>query len=397
MDKLYVFHHRLVSKTNTKFTRYLKDQVNRESQLIGIKGARGVGKSTLLLQHIKANFAKGDQALYISMDSLAVKPCTLFEIAEHHHNRGGTHLFIDEIHKYVDWSRELKSLYDLYPELRLVFSGSSILQVYNSFGDLSRRAITYDLPGLSFREFVNLETSSSFEPLQLKDILTNHVELAEEMVKHIKVLAYFENYLRYGYYPFYLQSIKDYHLKLENVINTILDVDLPFMLEINVHNIFKLKKLLYILSTSVPFMPNISKLAGSLELNRNTLYNYLYYLSEAKLISLLLDSGKSYSTLAKPEKIYIQNPNLCYTLNNESPNKGSLREAFFFNQLSTTEKINYSSNGDFLVNDNLTFEVGGSGKDYSQNSTIENSFLALDNIQIGVRNKIPLWMFGFLY
>jgi uncharacterized protein len=397
MDKLYDLHQKLINKTSTKIKRYLINEINWSSQLIGITGSKGVGKSTLILQHIKSNYGNSEKILYISMDSLATKPFTIFEIAEHHVNKGGTHLFIDEIHKYGDWSREVKSIYDFYPELHVVFSGSSILQIYTSFADLSRRAITYDLPGLSFREFLNIETGINHQSIDLKTIISDHTTWAETISKDIKVLECFSKYLHHGYYPFYLQGISDYHMKLENVINTILDVDLPFMLEINVHNIFKLKKLLHILASSVPFTPNITKLAGSLELNRATLYNYLKFLDEAKLITLLLDAGKSYSTLSKPEKLYIHNTNLSFTIENNKPNKGTMRETFFLNQLSVKHKLSYSSQADFVVDEKYTFEIGGSGKNYTQIANSPDSYLAIDDVQIGVRNKVPLWLFGFLY
>jgi uncharacterized protein len=396
MEKLYDLHASYIKKTKSTFRRYLMDDINWEAQLIGIKGAKGVGKTTMMLQYIKENFT-GNEALYISMDSLIVKPYTIFEIAEYHINHGGTHLFIDEIHKYADWSREIKTIYDLYSDLHVVFSGSSILQIYKSFADLSRRAVSYDLEGLSFREFLELETGQTFKSVTMDELLKNHVQIAENVAEKANVFAHFSNFLRYGHYPFYLENKKDFNIKLERVINNSLDIDLPFMLEINVHNIFKIKKLLYVLATQLPFQPNMTKLAESLELNRNTLNNYLYYLSESKLLRLLTDAGKSYSTLSKPEKIYLQNSNLIYTISADEVNKGTLRELYFLNQVSAKNEVNYTKKGDFIVDNKYIFEVGGSQKTFKQIADLENSFLAIDDVKVGRMNKIPLWLFGFLY
>jgi uncharacterized protein len=396
MEKLYDFHASYIKKTKSTFRRYLMDGINWEAKLIAIKGAKGVGKTTMMLQYLKENFT-GNEALYISMDSLIVKPYTIFEIAEYHVNRGGTHLFIDEIHKYTDWSREIKTIHDLFSDLFVVFSGSSILQIYKSFADLSRRVVSYDLEGLSFREFLELETGNSFKKIELTELLKNHISIAEDVATKVNIFKHFDNYLRYGYYPFYLENKRDFNTKLEHVINNSLDIDLPFMLEINVHNLFKIKKLLYILATQLPFQPNITKLAESLELNRNTLNNYLYYLSESKLLKLLTDSGKSYSTLSKPEKIYMQNTNLIYAISGDEVNKGTLRELYFLNQVSAIKAVNYTQKGDFIVDNKYVFEVGGAQKSFSQIADLKESYLAIDDVQIGRGNKIPLWMFGFLY
>jgi uncharacterized protein len=397
MEKIYDLHQQYLRKTQVTFERYLMQKINWNSQLIAIRGPKGVGKTTMILQHIKQVFGQSEKALYVSMDSIAAKSLTIFEIAEYHLRKGGTHLFIDEIHKYNDWSREIKSIYDLYPELNIVFSGSSILQIYKSFADLSRRAVDYDMAGLSLREYLALETRLSLKAYSFDDLLQNHVEIAEEISRQVNVFQYFESYLQHGYYPFYVEDKQDFGLKLENVINTILDVDLPFMLEINVHNIFKMKKLLYLLATELPFQPNVSKLAGSLELNRATLNNYFYYLSEAKLLHLLTDAGKSYSTLSKPEKIYLQNTNLIFAIAGSNINKGTLRELFFLNQVSAQNTVNYSKEGDFKVNTHFTFEIGGPNKDFKQIADLSHSFLAVDDLLIGRGHRIPLWLFGFLY
>lgn len=397
MEKIYAFHERYLTQSRPAFQRYLLPSIQWEDRLIAIKGARGVGKTTLILQHINERFGDDSNALYVSMDSIAVKPYAVFDIAEYHVNRGGTHLFLDEIHKYADWSRELKSVYDLFPELKVVFSGSSMLQIYKSYGDLSRRVTTYHLHGLSFREYLVMETGLPLQSYTLPFILDNHIELAKELASRVKIFDYFDAYLKYGYYPFYKDNADQYLFRLEQIINTILDVDLPHRVEINAVNIFKMKKLLYHLATSVPFQPNISKLAASLEVNRNTLSSYIHYLHEAGLLLLLLDAGKSYSLLSKPEKVYLQNTNLLYAINAEKADKGTLREMFFFNQLSAAHKVNFSAVGDFLVDERYVFEVGGPSKKYDQIKAKTQSYLALDDTIFGSKNKIPIWLFGFLY
>jgi uncharacterized protein len=396
MEKLYDLHDSYIRKTKLEYKRYLIDEINWESKLIAIKGPKGVGKTTMILQYIKANFKK-NEALYVSMDSIIAKPFSIFDIAEFHLNKGGTHLFIDEIHKYNDWSREIKTIHDLYPDFNIVFSGSSILKIYKSFADLSRRAVSYNMEGLSFREFIHFETGIHFDKIELNNLFKNHVSIAENITEQINIFSIFDQYLQYGYYPFYKESKRDFNLKLEQVINNILDVDLPFILEINVHNIFKLKKLLYLLATELPFQPNISKLAGSFELNRNTLNNYLYYLSECKLITLLTDAGKSYSTLSKPEKIFMHNTNLLHALSGHNINKGTVRELFFLNQVSARHAVNFSAKGDFIVDNKYVFEIGGAKKSFTQIADVKESYLAIDEVKIGRGNKIPIWLFGFLY
>jgi uncharacterized protein len=396
MEKLYDLHVAYLRKTKTAFKRYLINEINWNSQLIGIKGSKGVGKTTMLLQHIKLNL-NDKQALYVSMDSIVVKSYSILEIAEYHINKGGTHLFVDEIHKYDGWSREIKTIYDLYPTLNVVFSGLSVLQIYKSYADLSRRAVSYTMHGLSFREFICMETGLDLPKINFADLVKNHVSFAELIIEKVNIFSYWPNYLQYGQYPFYKEDKRDFALKLEQVINNSLEVDLPYILEINVHNIFKIKKLLNILATELPFQPNITKLAVSLELNRNTLNNYLYYLAESNLLKLLMDAGKSYSALSKPEKIFIHNSNLIYAITGSLANKGTIREIFFFNQVDACNKVNYTKQGDFIIDGKYTIEVGGAQKSFNQIKDLGNSFLAIDDVQIGRANKIPLWLFGFMY
>jgi uncharacterized protein len=397
MDILYRHHQKFLQTVNTSFVRNIVNEIDWSEHLIGIKGSKGVGKTTMILQHINNTFGKSIEALYISMDSLALEDYTIMDIAEYHSNLGGTHLFIDEIHKYAQWSKDLKSIHDLYPELYIVFTGSSMLQIYAGAADLSRRAITIDMQGLSFREYIEMETGTVFPVYSLREILTHHIDIAHEITTTIKILPQFQQYLKIGYYPFYHKNKNNFHLKLENVINTTLEVDMPYVLGTTVHNIYKIKKLLHILAAEVPFQPNITKLAGSLELNKATLNQYLYYLGESGLLNLLLDAGKGYSLLSKPEKIYLNNTNLAHCINQRGVNIGSIRELFFYNQLAAKHKVNTANKGDFLIDEKYTFEVGGKGKTYKQIANVKNSYIALDEIITGMKYKVPLWLFGFLY
>lgn len=365
--------------------------------MIGINGARGVGKTTLLLQHILQKFGYSSDVLYLTMDHIQLSGVSLLEIATYHADKGGTHLFIDEIHKSKDWSRELKTIYDLFPNLKIVFTSSSILEIYKGQADLSRRVIMYDLNGLSFREFLQIEAGLKFKHYNLNNILEHHPEITHEILDAgIKPLKYFNNYLNYGYYPFYLENAATYPIKLLNIINLTLEVDLVSIKNVDPVSIPKLKKLISILASSVPFQPNISKLAGSLEITRNTLLLYLQYLKQAKILNLLQDNGSSYSYIAKPDKVLLHNANLLLCLQPKSANLGNIRETFFVNTISSQYLINTSNQGDFIVEDKFTFEVGGASKTQKQLAGLKDSYLIMDDIEFGSRNKIPLWLFGFL-
>ncbi len=366
-------------------------------KLLFIKGARGVGKSTMILQYIKNRFDHGTEALYITIDSLNISRMSLVDIARKHQNLGGTHLYIDEIHKYEGWSKELKNINDLYKKLHVVVVGSSILQMYQGEADLSRRAVTYNMEGLSFREFIEFQTGEKLEPFALEDVLKNHLEISMEISNKINPLILFKDYIQFGYYPFYLQGTKSFRQKLNNAINQSIEQDIVQNKEMEVTNINKVKKLLYTLAINVPFKPNSTKLAESMELNRQTLNLYLNYLNEARIINSIYSSGKAHSLISKPEKIYLDNSNLCYLVPESRINIGNLRETFFANQVSKRYTINTSDKGDFLVDNKYFFEVGGSSKKFKQIANIPNSFVAIDEELIGYNNKIPLWLFGLLY
>jgi uncharacterized protein len=397
MDFLPVIHQQYLRNLKSSFKRDLLHQIDWTNRMIGITGARGVGKTTLLLQHINQVFGYSENVLYLTMDHIQLSGLSILDIAAYHSANGGTHLFIDEIHKSNNWSGELKTIYDLYPGLNVVFTSSSILEIYKGQADLSRRVVMYDMNGLSFREFLQIETGIDLDVFSLDNVLTNHVEMAHHILDlGIKPIKHFKQYLEYGHYPFYLENISAYPIKLLNIINLTLEIDLVCIKNVEPASIPKLKKLIHLLATSVPFQPNISKLAGSVEITRNTLLQYLQYLSQAKILNMLQDAGSSYSYIAKPEKIFLHNTNLMSCLQPNKVNIGSARETFFVNALSTTYQINTTSQGDFLVSDTFRFEIGGQSKTTKQKAGLSDSYIVVDDVEIGSKNKIPLWLFGFL-
>jgi predicted AAA+ superfamily ATPase len=397
MEFLSLIHQQYLKNLKFSFKRDLLDQIDWTNRMIGITGARGVGKTTLLLQYIKQTFRFSEDVLYITMDHIQLSGVSLLDVAAFHLGNGGTHLFIDEIHKSKSWSGELKTIYDLYPGLHVIFTSSSILEIYKGQADLSRRAILYDMEGLSFREYLQIETGIKLEILNIKEIISQNIEISHEILnKGIKPLKQFKNYLKYGYYPFYLENLSAYPIKLLNIINLTLEVDLVSIKNVDPVSIPKIKKLINILANSVPFQPNVSKLAGSIEITRNTLLLYFQYLAQAKILNLLQEKGSTYSHITKPEKVLLHNPNLMACLQQNNLNSGSIRETFFVNSISPLHLVNTSIKGDFVVDDTYVFEVGGASKTNKQILGLPDSFLAVDDIEIGSRNKIPLWLFGFL-
>jgi predicted AAA+ superfamily ATPase len=389
MNRLFETHHRIVQQTTTTIKRYLYQQINWDNRLIAITGQRGTGKTTLLLQRIKTAKKKEDY-LYISADSLFIYKLSLYEIALSFSNNGGKYLFIDEVHKYKNWSGEIKHIYDVIPNLYIVFTGSSILDIMKGYGDLSRRAVHYTLNGLSFREYLLFETGITYPTFTLEDIVLHQVELELD-----KPLYHFNNYLKKGYYPFYKEN--DFELRLMNVINTVLEVDLVQYLDLKPSTVAKLKKLLQIISESVPFKPNISKIAALTDISRSQLLDYLNYLQRAGLIMMFQTNTKGIQSLGKPEKLYLNNTNLSNTLVGAvNANIGNNRETFFASQLKTIANITIPKKGDFMIH-NYTFEVGGKSKTNKQIVNVKNSFLVKDDIEYGYQNTIPLWHFGFLY
>ena len=396
MDQIYIEYKEILAALKPRFRRDFIDEIDWEEPLLFILGSRGVGKTTLILQYIKENFGTSSTALYISMDDLSLSNYTLLDLAKKHAQNGGTHLFVDEIHKYHNWSQELKNIRDKIKELKVVASGSSILDIQKGNADLSRRSVVYTLHGLSFREYVNIELKLNLPIISLTDIVANHEIIVPQLLENFKPLQHFATYLKYGYFPFYLEGIKNYHHKLGNVLNVVLEQDMALIEGVDLTKIPKIRKLIYLLSTQVPYQPNITKLAEALETDRITLLNYLNSLQKASVLTLVRLNGKLYTQLTKPDKIFLQNTNLLY-LSQSNVNIGTLRETFFANQIGIKHQLTLAQRGDFMVDDTYTFEVGGANKSFQQIAGIENSYLVIDEMPLGIKNKIPLWLFGFMY
>jgi predicted AAA+ superfamily ATPase len=351
------------------------DKIDWNDRLIGIRGARGVGKTTLLLQRMKkiADNNAASACLYVSLDNLWFAEHSLLDLADFFVKRGGKFLFLDEVHKNPIWSQAVKNLYDDFPDLKIVFTGSSLLEILNARADLSRRAIVYEMQGLSFREFLNISQKTDFKEVSLQDILKNQKEISDMVLSEIKPLQFFGDYLKYGYYPFFTEGIARYSYRLEEIVNLILEVELPFLRGIETAYIPKIKQLLQIVAESVPFIPNIDGLSKRIAIQRNTLLSYLYHLRETKLTIHLHKDVQGINKLQKPEKIYLENPNLAYVLAEANTDIGNIRETFFLNQLSFNHRVEYP------------------------NHVSDNAYVAADNIEYGFDRKIPLWQFGFLY
>ncbi len=398
MNNLIEKFRRKIGEIQTDSVRSIMYSIHWKSRLIGLKGARGVGKTTLLLQHIKVHYHDTlDTVLYVSLDDLWFSEHSLIELADSFVKKGGKRLYLDEVHKYPKWSSAIKNIYDDYSDLQIVFTGSSLLEILNARADLSRRAVVYTLQGLSLREYLRIREEREFPPISLSSIFQNHESVSEEIIKSIKPLKHFGDYINGGYYPFFLEGEETYGMKLEETILMLLEVELPLLRKIEISHIVKLKQLLYIIAESAPFIPNISRLSDRIGINRQTLLGYLHNLEEAKLIHILFKKSRGLSALQKPDKIYLENTNLMYLFQGAKADRGNLRETFFVNQLQCDHKIHYTEQGDFLIDGTYTIEVGGKNKTGKQIRGIENSFIAADNLEFGHGNTIPLWLFGFLY
>lgn len=395
---VYINSTRLVSSVSMTHIRYLYTTIDWASRMICIKGARGVGKTTLILQYIKSTFQANEKAVYVSLDDLWFTEHRLIDLAEYHYLHGGTHLFVDEVHRYPydNWTQELKNIYDRYPGLSIIFTGSSLLQIDSSVADLSRRCIFYTLQGLSFREFLKFEGKGDFPAFTLEQILNGHVGISADIASKTTIIPVFEEYLHHGYYPFYKETIISYQLRLQQVITTILENDLPAVEKVEYISIRKMKRLLVIVSQMVPFTPNMTKVGESVEVTRQSAVRMFQILERAALLTMLYSGKDNIRQLVKPEKVYLDNTNLMYALSSSS-DIGNIRETFFANQLKQGHEITFSGQGDFRINDTYTFEVGGKTKTFEQIKEIPNSYLAIDNVEYGTGNRIPLWLFGFLY
>ena len=398
MEALFLAYNRRLEEVQTHYFRYLYSRIDWQERLIGIKGARGVGKTTMLLQHIKLTFPNRSLAFYVSLDNIWFSLHTLSELVEYLYTHGVTHLFLDEVHKYHTWIRELKNIYDNYSQLHIVFTGSSLLEINQAEGDLSRRLRIYMLHGLSFREYLDITGTAQLPVLSLQDVISNHMQQASSITSTLKVLPHFEQYLKTGYYPFFMETSSEgsYFERLQQVVTMVIENDIPSGERIEYETLQKAKRLLMILAQSAPFTPNIANLCAMLSTTRNQLIHLLSLLERAALIRQLHADNKGLKALGKPDKILFNNTNLMHALGS-SADAGTARESFFSAMMSHNHMIQYSKQGDLQVDENYVFEVGGKKKGFSQIADIPNSYVVADNIEIGYGNKIPLWMFGLLY
>jgi predicted AAA+ superfamily ATPase len=407
LGQLQQYSLKQLNNLQITYKRYFFNEVDFSQKLIGIIGDRGIGKTTFLLQHLKDLDISIEQKLYISSEYLQFLGIRLYEVAQEFEKIGGKVLVIDEIHQIIDFEKELKFIYDSL-NLQVIFSGSNAIKLEHSKADLSRRAILYRFGGLSFREFLELKTSQKFQTYSLEEILENHTQIASDIISEIKPFMFWKEYLEYGYYPFYFETKKDsFLLRVNETINTTIEHDLAYIFNIEPKFILKLKQLVSLVCASKPYELNISKLSAKIEINRNTLYQYIYYLNRGKIFNILHQNTKGDNIFSKPSKLYLANTNL-YFAYCSSVEVGTLRESFFVNQLknylSLHKNLSFlddnflaSKKGDFFIKQRYTFEIGGANKSFKQIKDIQNSFVVADDIEIGFKAKIPLWLFGFLY
>ena len=398
METLFKKHRKLISQVSTNIIREAMNTIPWEKQLVAIRGSRGVGKTTLMRQYIKLNYGiQAGEALYCMMDSMYFTSHSLLDLAERFHLMGGKHLFLDEVHKYPSWSKEIKEIIDLYPEMKVTFSGSSLLQILNADADLSRRVRSQDLAGLSFREYLRFYHGIELPVFKLEEILSNPDAICPRVCEACHPQPLFESYLRAGYYPFYDGDVEDYYSRIENVVNFIIDQEMTEFCGVDPANTRKLKAMLMFLCDNVPYEVNIAKLASYLELNKATVLSYLSGMKKAELLHLLYSSNVSVTKMQKPDKIYVHNPNILYALGSRE-NIGTVRECFFVNQLSKGHTVEYGkTSGDFLIDGRITVEVGGKDKSFEQIADIPDSYVFADEMEFPVGKKLPLWLAGFLY
>lgn len=395
ITQLQLLSNQILAQKTPEYRRFLFDKIDFNERLIGILGARGVGKTTILLQYLH-QIHQEKKTLYIMADHPAVVELGLFAIADEFQKKGGEVLIIDEIHKIKNFEIDLKLIYDSFFSLHLLFTGSNAVAIDNAKADLSRRAVIHRLPVLSFREFLELETRERFDALSLEEILLEHTVRATSIVSRVKPFAYFESYLKYGAYPFYTVGKNSYLQKLLSASMQILETDLPMIYAIDHEKINALKKMMVMLCQSEPYDINISKLCGAVELNQRTLYKYLGILQAAGLIRILGARSSGVSIISKPEKLYLDNTNL-FSIFCDTPKLGTVRETFFASSVAYGHTINYPKSGDFILDETYTFEIGGRDKSFRQLKDTKHGYVAADDIEIGTDHKIPLWLFGFLY
>ncbi|WP_423128032.1 ATP-binding protein [Gaoshiqia sp. Z1-71] len=395
MESLFERSRQKTRYAPVAFVRGIMDKIAWDARLIGIRGARGVGKTTLLLQYIKLNLPRDHTVIYVSLDHIWFAEHKLYDFTDTFVKQGGKSLFLDEVHKYPNWAQEIKNIYDDFPELKIVFTGSSLLEILNARADLSRRAVVYEIQGFSFREYLNRNLKTNFPVVTLHQIISNHIQLSENVLSQIKVFEHFPDYLKNGYYPFYNEMPALYSHRINEIISMSLEIELPMLRGVDVAFVPRIKQLLQIIAESVPFVPNITKLSERIGITRKSLLTYLYALEESHLTIYLHKNISGISKLQKPERIFLENTNLMYALSGDVSKEGNVRETFFANQLKESHRLQYTPTGDFLIDGMYTFEIGGRNKGTSQ--ALPNAFVAADNIEYGMKDKIPLWLFGFLY
>ena len=396
LQPLFANYHRKIAKISLDLKRYLYSQINWNARMIGIKGARGVGKTTLLLQHILDNYKDIDQTLYVSLDDLWFSTHSLMDLVDWADRHNITRLYLDEVHRYRQWSETLKNIYDNYPDMSIVYTSSSLLAMDNAKVDLSRRQTPYMFHGLSFREFLAFENAVKIPAIPLESLLHDHVKYAMQITKNVKIAPLFEAYLAHGYYPFFREAGEDFPIRLRETIPVVIDTDLPAVENVSFDTLQKIKKLLMLISQQVPFEPNMTELWKQLSTNNELGLRMLYALDRAQILTLLTSKTKSYKYLYKPSKIFLNNTNLMHVLC-PTVSKGNERETFFLSQMAVSHDVKMPQKGDFLVNDRYLFDVGGKGKTFEQIKDIPESYLSVDDNDVGFANRIPLWMFGMTY
>lgn len=396
METIRELFYTLLQRTDENYKRYFFDKINFDEKLIGVLGDRGIGKTTFLLQYLKGSALNLNEKLYINADYISLSGQNIFELAREFEKEGGKLLVIDEIHKIENYENALKLIYD-YLDIKVIFSGSSAIRLEHSKADLSRRAALYRFQGLNFREFLELKLGKKFDVFTLEEITKNHIDITYSLTKEFKPFEHWKEYLEFGYYPFYFSTPEaNFHIKLNEAINATIEFDLAFIFNIEPKYSIKLKQLVALVCGSKPYELNISKLAQKIEINRNTLYQYIHYLSMGNIFNIIHAKNRGDNIFTKPQKLYLSNTNLnfAYCKNTEI---GTIREAFFVTSIRESHTVYYSEIGDFLVADQYIFEIGGKNKSFDQINGVKNSFLAVDDIEIGNGNRIPLWLFGFLY
>ena len=385
-------HINLIDNSKSVVRRDLIDEIDWSQRLIGIKGFRGVGKTSFVLDYLRENFPDPKDALYINLNSFYFTGRKISGFADEFYKRGGKLLVLDQIHKYPFWADELKECYENLPDLKIVFTGSPVLRVHESNEALKAYATIYHLPGLSFREYLNYYTGENFKKYSFEEIIKNHIEITTEITNKVKPLAYFDDYLEHGYYPYFLDRKSYFSDDLLKHINLALEIDVTYLNQIELKYLPKLRQLLYIISNEVPFTPNVSKISQEIETSRATVMNYLRYLRNARLINLLYTNGDE-DQQKKPAKVYLQNTNILHTVAPANKDNSTLRQTFFCNQVGIKNSIKSADGFDFKVNDEYLFTVGGK---YNE-PVNKTAFAAADRIEVGSERKIPLWLFGFLY